>query len=60
MVYAEKIITALQRGTNNNRWRHFTDLYLLTGRHPWRGQSCRVLSQQGGTVSLIRKPSACT
>ena len=30
MVYAEKIITALQRGTVNTRWRDFADLYLLT------------------------------
>lgn len=33
MVYAEKIITALQRGTVNTRWRDFADLYLLTGLH---------------------------
>jgi Nucleotidyl transferase AbiEii toxin, Type IV TA system len=34
MVYAEKIVTALQRGTANTRWRDFADLYLLTDRHP--------------------------
>lgn len=33
MVYAEKILTALQRGTANTRWRDFADLYLLTGLH---------------------------
>lgn len=33
MVYAKKIITALQRGTSNTRWRDFADLYLLTGLH---------------------------
>lgn len=33
MVYAEKIVTALQRGTSNTRWRDFADLHLLTGRH---------------------------
>jgi len=32
MVYAEKIVTALQRGTINTRWRDFADLYTLTGR----------------------------
>ncbi len=37
MVYAEKIITALQRGTSNTRWRDFADLYLLTGRHQVEG-----------------------
>lgn len=34
MVYAEKITTAVQRGTANTRWRDFADLYLLTSRHP--------------------------
>lgn len=29
MVYAEKIITALQRGTVNTRWRDFADIYIL-------------------------------
>ena len=33
MVYAEKIITAAQRGTVNTRWRDFADLYMLRSRH---------------------------
>jgi hypothetical protein len=33
MVHAEKIITALQRGTANTRWRDFADIYLLSRRH---------------------------
>jgi hypothetical protein len=33
MVYAEKITTAVQRGTVNTRWRDFADVYLLTSRH---------------------------
>ena len=37
MVYAEKIITALQRGTVNTRWRDFADLYILTGRNTTEG-----------------------
>jgi Nucleotidyl transferase AbiEii toxin, Type IV TA system len=37
MVYAEKIVTALQRGTVNTRWRDFADLYVLTGRHSVAG-----------------------
>ena len=41
MVYAEKIITALQRGTVNTRWRDFADLYILTGRHTTRGTELR-------------------
>ena len=37
MVYAEKIITALQRGTVNTRWRDFADIYILTRRHATDG-----------------------
>jgi hypothetical protein len=33
MVLAEKIITAVQRGTANTRWRDFADIYLLVERH---------------------------
>lgn len=34
MVYAEKLVTMLQRGTANTRWRDFADVYLLTGQKP--------------------------
>jgi hypothetical protein len=37
MVYAEKIVTALARGTANTRWRDFVDLYLLPRRHRVHG-----------------------
>lgn len=37
MIYAEKIVTAVQRGTANTRWRDFADIYLLSGRHPVDG-----------------------
>jgi predicted nucleotidyltransferase component of viral defense system len=30
MVLAEKIVTALERGTANTRWRDFVDIYVLT------------------------------
>lgn len=33
MVYAEKLLTAIERGTANTRWRDFADVYVLTGRH---------------------------
>lgn len=33
MVYAEKIVTALSRGTANTRWRDFADIYLLSKHH---------------------------
>ena len=53
MVYAEKILTALDRGTANTRWRDFADLYLLTRRHPVDGAALsgalRVVADHRGT-----------
>lgn len=34
MVLAEKIVTAVFRGTGSTRWRDFADIYLLTGSNP--------------------------
>lgn len=34
MVLAEKVATAISRGTANTRWRDFVDLYSLGQRHP--------------------------
>jgi hypothetical protein len=34
MVYAEKLVTAVSRGTANTRWRDFGDVYVLSGIHP--------------------------
>jgi predicted nucleotidyltransferase component of viral defense system len=33
MVHAEKIVTAIARGTVNTRWRDFADIYMLCRRH---------------------------
>lgn len=33
MVLAEKIVTAVDRGTGSTRWRDFADIHLLTGSH---------------------------
>lgn len=33
MVFAEKLVTAVQRGIANTRWRDFADLYLLAAHH---------------------------
>jgi Nucleotidyl transferase AbiEii toxin, Type IV TA system len=33
MVYAEKIVTAIARGTVSTRWRDFVDVYLLSRHH---------------------------
>lgn len=37
MVHAEKIVTAVSRGTASTRWRDFGDVYSLAGRHPIAG-----------------------
>ncbi|MGH9091043.1 MAG: nucleotidyl transferase AbiEii/AbiGii toxin family protein [Acidimicrobiales bacterium] len=37
MVHAEKIVTAVARGTVNTRWRDFADIYLLCRRHSLAG-----------------------
>jgi hypothetical protein len=37
MVHAEKIVTAITRGTVNTRWRDFADIYMLARRHPIDG-----------------------
>jgi hypothetical protein len=40
MVYAEKLVTAVERGLANTRWRDFADVYLLSRTH---GQDGREL-----------------
>ena len=37
MVHAEKLITAVQRGVANTRWRDFADVYTLARRHDVEG-----------------------
>ncbi len=39
MVHAEKIVTAITRGTTNTRWRDFVDIFLLAGRHVIEGHN---------------------
>jgi hypothetical protein len=34
MVLAEKLVTAIQRGTANTRWRDFGDMWSLTRQQP--------------------------
>jgi hypothetical protein len=38
MVYAEKIITMLERGEANTRWRDYADVHLLSGWHSISGR----------------------
>ncbi|MFF5291422.1 nucleotidyl transferase AbiEii/AbiGii toxin family protein [Paractinoplanes globisporus] len=42
MVHAEKIVTAIDRGQTNTRWRDFADVHTLCGRHPIRGTDLRA------------------
>lgn len=42
MVHAEKLVTAVQRGAANTRWRDFADVYLLARHHDIDGQELRV------------------
>ena len=37
LVHAEKIVTAVQRGTANTRWRDFADVWTLSNRHAVNG-----------------------
>jgi hypothetical protein len=41
MIFAEKLVTAVQRGTANTRWRDYADVYLLSGKHQVDGEEVR-------------------
>lgn len=58
MVHAEKIVTAVQRGIANTRWRDFGDIYTLAGRHPISGSDLQraiqeVASGRGATLAPL-------
>lgn len=46
MVHAEKIITAVQRGIANTRWRDFGDVWTLSGIHPIGGDDLQTALRQ--------------
>ena len=46
MVLAEKIVTALERGTASTRWRDFVDIYVLTGRYAINAQTLKSSLQR--------------
>jgi hypothetical protein len=59
MVLAEKIVTAIERGTANTRWRDFADIYLLTGAHTVLADVARqsihtVASHRDSTLRPLR------
>jgi hypothetical protein len=51
MVFAEKLMTAVQRGTTNTRWRDYVDIYLLSRAHAVSG---RELDESLARVSEVR------
>ncbi len=51
MVFAEKLMTAVQRGTTNTRWRDYVDIYLLSRTHAISG---RELDESLARVSDVR------
>lgn len=58
MVYAEKIVTAIQRGVANTRWRDFGDIWTLSRRHSVSASDLReaidaVAGHRGAHVSPL-------
>jgi hypothetical protein len=58
MVHAEKIVTAISRGTANTRWRDFGDVYVLSGTHPvtageLRAAMTRVAAHRGVELNIL-------
>ena len=59
MVLAEKIVTAIARGTASTRWRDFVDIYMLVQRHTIDGRRLqqsmsRVSNHRDVTLSPLR------
>jgi hypothetical protein len=46
MVHAEKLVTAVQRGAANTRWRDFADIYALSRRHDVDGDELTSATRQ--------------
>lgn len=57
MVLAEKVVTAIDRGTANTRWRDFADVYALTRLHPVDAGEFRTSME---TVAEYRKVTLTT
>jgi hypothetical protein len=49
MVHAEKLVTALQRGTVNTRWRDFADIWTLS-----RHRNCNGTEMQSALTTVAR------
>jgi len=60
MVHAEKLVTAVQRGVANTRWRDFADIYVLARRHDVDGNDLsaairRVAQHRGVRLVPLRE-----
>lgn len=53
MVLAEKLVTAIDRGTANTRWRDFADIYLLTRQHPVVGSDLEEAIRRVATYRAV-------
>jgi Nucleotidyl transferase AbiEii toxin, Type IV TA system len=64
MVYAEKVVTAVARGTVNTRWRDFADIYPLSRRHGQAGadlaSSLRQVAHHRHVALLPLSPGSST
>ena len=63
MVYAEKIVTAIARGTTSTRWRDLADIYLLARHHPVDGNELstsihEVARHRGTTLAPLAQALA--
>ncbi|MEP7193047.1 MAG: nucleotidyl transferase AbiEii/AbiGii toxin family protein, partial [Actinomycetota bacterium] len=60
MVFAEKIVTAVQRGTVNTRWRDYADIVLLSAAHDVDGDELAasidvVASHRNATLTPLEE-----
>lgn len=58
MVHAEKIVTAMQRGTVNTRWRDFADIYTLDPYPPHRQRALGESDRRGRQLPRHRRHHA--
>jgi hypothetical protein len=55
MILAEKLVTAVDRGTANTRWRDFADIYLLTRQQPVDASDLDEAIRRVGSRCLARR-----
>lgn len=57
MVFAEKLMTAVQRGTTNTRWRDYADVCLLSRAHSLSGQALHESLAQVSAAREVQRTS---